>query len=76
MESVWQTSLDMLNAALGDPCTSSVLVYTKEVQPSSFVTVKVIKYLPGFLYQCVGLCKVELVPSPKFQFQYTSFVLS
>ena len=43
MESVWQTNLDMLNAAFGEPWTTNVLIEVNEAQPSLLVTTKVIE---------------------------------
>jgi len=36
--------------------------------PASFVTVSVTLYFPTLEYLCVGFCRVDDVPSPKFHF--------
>ncbi len=37
--------------------------------PAAFFTVKLTVYFPALLYVYVGLCFVEVFPSPKFHFQ-------
>jgi len=41
--------------------------------PASFVTVSVILYFPTLEYLCVGFCRVDDVPSPKFHFHAVGF---
>ena len=37
--------------------------------PAAFLTVRVIVYLPAFVYLCTGFWEVEVVLSPKFHDQ-------
>jgi len=47
-----------------------LLIVLVEEQPPVVITVSVISYVPAAYEQCVaGFCRVDVVPSPRFQLQ-------